>query len=182
MPGETVLKGMDDSTIPSSQWRVIGLCMLFNVIDGLDVMAMAFTGGSVSAQWGLTGAQLGLLLSASLVGMAFGSLLVGPRADRYGRRPLLLAGLSLSGLSMLLSFWSPNLYLLMILRLLTGIGTGAVLVAANVLTYERASQYRRNLAIALQSMAFALGASLGGLLAHVLNASVAGVMCFSSVD
>jgi MFS family permease len=145
--------------------------MLFNVIDGMDVMAMAFTGSSVSAEWRLTGAQLGMLLSASLVGMAFGSLLAGPRADHYGRRPLLLAGLSLSGLSMLLSFWSPNPYLLMLLRLLTGIGTGAVLVAANVLTYERASEHRRNLAIALQSMAFALGASLGGVLAHALNTS-----------
>ncbi|MCK8665348.1 MFS transporter [Pseudomonas azerbaijanoccidens] len=172
MRGETTLKGVDDIAMASSQWRVIGLCMLFNVIDGMDVMAMAFTGSSVSAEWELTGAQLGMLLSASLVGMALGSLLAGPRADHYGRRPLLLAGLSLSGLSMLLSFWSPNQSLLMLLRLLTGIGTGAVLVAANVLTYERASQHRRNLAIALQSMAFALGASLGGVLAHALNTSV----------
>lgn len=172
MRGETMLKGVDDIAMASSQWRVIGLCMLFNVIDGMDVMAMAFTGSSVSAEWGLSGAQLGMLLSASLVGMAFGSLLAGPRADQYGRRPLLLAGLSLSGLSMLLSFWSPNPYLLMVLRLLTGIGTGAVLVAANVLTFERASEHRRNLAIALQSMAFALGASLGGVLAHALNTSV----------
>lgn len=171
MRGETMHKAVDDIEMASSQWRVIGLCMLFNVIDGMDVMAMAFTGSSVSAEWGLTGAKLGLLLSASLVGMAFGSLLAGPRADQYGRQPLLLAGLSLSALSMLLSFWSPNHYLLTILRLLTGIGTGAVLVAANVLTYESASERRRTLAIALQSMAFAFGASMGGVLAHALNTS-----------
>lgn len=151
-----------------SPWGVVGLCMLFNVIDGLDAMAMAFTGGSVSAEWGLSATQLGMLLSASLVGMACGSF-ISPRADRYGRRPLLLAGLSLSGVSMLLSFCSPNHQVLMLLRMLTGVGTGAVLVGANVLAHEYTGAHRRSLAIALQSLAFALGVSLGGLLAHLFN-------------
>jgi MFS family permease len=142
--------------------------MLFNVIDGLDVMAMAFTGSRVSAEWGLGAGQLGALLSASLLGMAGGSLL-GSRADLHGRRPLLLAALSLSGLSMLLSFGSQDYYQLLLLRVLTGLGIGAVLVGANVLAYESASPRRRNLAIALQSVAFALGAGLGGLLAHQFN-------------
>ncbi len=70
---------------------------------------------------------------------------------------------------MLLSFWSPGLYPLMLLRTLTGVGLGAVLVGANVLTHEHASLHRRGLAIALQSLAFALGVSLGGGLAHVFN-------------
>lgn len=169
MRGETALERLSSTPSTTSQWWVIGLCMLFNVIDGLDVMAMAFTASRVAAEWMLNGAQLGLLLSASLVGMALGSLLAAPRADRFGRRPLLLAGLLLSGLGMLLSFWSPDHHVLMLLRLLTGIGTGAVLVGANVLTFEHASPQRRNLAIALQSLAFAMGASLGGVLAHVLN-------------
>ncbi|MFJ2325241.1 MFS transporter [Pseudomonas sp. NPDC087690] len=169
MLGETVRKAGNDATEAASQWALISLCMLFNVIDGLDVMAMAFTASRVAAEWGLKGAELGTLLSASLLGMAVGSLLAGPRADLYGRRPVLLTGLALSSLSMLLCFWSPNPYVLIGLRLLTGVGTGAILVGANVLTYEHTSAHRRNLAIALQSVAFALGASLGGLLAHVLN-------------
>lgn len=158
----------NNAAMAPSPWGVVGLCMLFNVIDGLDAMAMAFTGGSVSAEWGLNATQLGMLLSASLVGMACGSF-ISPRADRYGRRPLLLAGLSLSGVSMLLSFCSPNHQVLMLLRMLTGVGTGAVLVGANVLAHEYTGAHRRSLAIALQSLAFALGVSLGGLLAHLFN-------------
>ncbi|MFK8401449.1 MFS transporter [Pseudomonas sp. BGr12] len=156
-----------DADVPT-RWSVVVLCMLFNVIDGLDAMAMAFTGSRVSAEWGLGAGQLGVLLSASLLGMAGGSLL-GSRADLHGRRPLLLAALSLSGLSMLLSFCSQDYYQLLLLRVLTGLGIGAVLVGANVLAYESASPRRRNLAIALQSVAFALGAGLGGLLAHQFN-------------
>ena len=45
-------------------------------------------------------------------------------------------------------------------------------VGANVLTHEQASAQRRGLAIALQSLAFALGVSLGGVLAHLFNASL----------
>jgi predicted MFS family arabinose efflux permease len=153
------------------QWAIVGLCMLFNVINGLDVMAMAFTASSVSAQWGLSGAQLGVLLSASLVGMACGSMFAAPMADRHGRRPMILASLLLSGLCMTLSFCSQGLGTLMLLRGLTGLGVGAVVVGANVLTHEHASPERRSLAIALQSVAFGLGASVGGLLAHGLNES-----------
>lgn len=156
-----------DADVPT-RWSVIVLCMLFNVIDGLDAMAMAFTGSRVSSEWGLGASQLGALLSSSLLGMAGGSL-IGSRADLHGRRPLLLAGLSVSGLSMLLSFCSQGFYQLVVLRVLTGAGIGAVLVGANVLAYESASPGRRNLSIALQSVAFALGASLGGLLAHQFN-------------
>lgn len=155
-----------------TRWAIVGLCMLFNVVDGLNAMVMAFTGSSVSLQWNLSGIELGMLLSASLVGMALGSLCAAPLADRYGRRPLLLAGLAFSGLCMLLSFASLGLYSLMALRTLTGIGLGAVLVGANVLTHEHASVQRRGLAIALQSLAFALGVSLGGVLAHLFNASL----------
>ncbi|MEX3777363.1 MFS transporter [Pseudomonas sp. MYb118] len=154
-----------------TRWTIVGLCMLFNVVDGLNAMVMAFTGSSVSLQWNLSGIDLGMLLSASLVGMAVGSLCAAPLADRYGRRPLLLTGLAFSGLCMLLSSISLGLYSLMLLRTLTGIGLGAVLVGANVLTHEHASAQRRGLAIALQSLAFALGVSLGGVLAHLFNAS-----------
>ncbi|WP_339464153.1 MFS transporter [Pseudomonas sp. EA_65y_Pfl2_P74] len=171
MRAKTMSREADTSAMSSSQWRIIGLCMLFNVIDGMDVMAMAFTASSVAKEWALSGSQIGMLLSASLVGMALGSFLAGPWADRYGRRPILLTGLVLSGATMLLSFWSPDHGWLMVLRFFTGGGTGLVLIAANVLTYERASVSRRHLALALQSMAFAFGASLGGLSAHALNAS-----------
>ncbi|MFJ4345420.1 MFS transporter [Pseudomonas sp. NPDC089401] len=167
MSGQTLSNPLADTT--STQWRVIGLCMLFNVIDGMDAMAMAFTVHQVAAQWALGDAQVGLLLSASLVGMACGSLGAAALADRHGRRPLLLLGLSVSGLGMLLSFASQGFTALLMLRAMTGLGVGAVLVGANVLTYEYASAKRRNLAIALQSAAFALGATLGGLLARALN-------------
>ena len=50
MRGETALERLSGTPSTTSQWWVIGLCMLFNVIDGLDVMAMAFTASRVAAE------------------------------------------------------------------------------------------------------------------------------------
>lgn len=160
---------LESSPMSPFQWLVVLLCLVLNAVDGLDVMAMAFTATSVSAEWSLSGAQLGLLLSAGVVGMALGSVFVAPLADRFGRRPLLLASLLVSGVGMLLSYYSSGPVTLGVLRLITGIGVGVILVGANVLTSENANARWRGLAIGLQSVGFALGATLGGLLATELN-------------
>ena len=52
------------------QWTAIAICVLLNMLDGFDVMVMAFTAPHVSADWELSGKVLGLMLSAGLVGMA----------------------------------------------------------------------------------------------------------------
>ncbi|MEI2594636.1 MFS transporter, partial [Pediococcus acidilactici] len=92
---------LDHNRMSLFQWLVISLCFLINMLDGFDVLVMAFTAASVSAEWGLSGIELGYLLSAGLVGMAIGSLFIAPWADRYGRRPLILVCISIAGLGML---------------------------------------------------------------------------------
>jgi MFS family permease len=94
---------LDDGPMHRFQWTAIAVCVLLNMLDGFDVLVMAFTGRAVSAEWGLSGAQLGLLLSAGLVCMAAGSLFLAPFADRIGRRPMILACLGIASAGMLLS-------------------------------------------------------------------------------
>ncbi|MHB9799464.1 MFS transporter [Pseudomonas sp. MT3] len=147
------------------QWTAIGICIVLNMIDGFDVLVMAFTAASVSAEWGLNGAQVGLLLSAGLFGMAAGSLFIAPRADQFGRRPLILFCLLLCGVGMLLSALSQTPTQLALLRGLTGLGIGGILASSNVIAAEYANKRWRPLAVSLQSTGYALGATFGGLLA-----------------
>lgn len=98
-----VLQTLDDKSMSFFQWRAIALCCLINMLDGFDVMVMAFTASSVSARWSLTSTQLGYLLSAGLVGMTVGSLFIAPWADRIGRRALVLWCVMVSGIGMVLS-------------------------------------------------------------------------------
>lgn len=156
---------VDNGPMVRFQWLAIGICIVLNMIDGFDVLVMAFTAASVSAEWGLSGAQIGMLLSAGLFGMAAGSLLLAPWADRIGRRPLILLCLVVSGTGMLLSALSQTPVQLALLRGLTGLGIGGILASSNVIASEYASKRWRGLAVSLQSTGYALGATLGGLLA-----------------
>ncbi|WP_455886994.1 MFS transporter [Pseudomonas rustica] len=156
---------LDNDPMGRFQYLAIGICIVLNMIDGFDVLVMAFTAASVSAEWNLNGAQVGLLLSAGLFGMAAGSLFIAPWADRFGRRPLILLCLAVSGVGMLLSAMSQSPLQLALLRGLTGLGIGGILASSNVIASEYASKRWRGLAVSLQSTGYALGATLGGLLA-----------------
>ena len=159
---------IDDRPMSRFQWGAIAVCVLLNMMDGFDVLVMAFTGRAVSEDWGLTGAQLGLLLSAGLIGMAVGSMFVAPWADRIGRRPMVLGCLAVAGAAMLLSAASQSPWQLGILRTVTGIGIGGILATSNVIAAEYSSTRWRGLAVSLNSTGYALGATLGGLLAALL--------------
>ena len=156
---------VDQGPMRGFQWVAIAVCVMLNMIDGFDVLVMAFTASSVTAEWSLSGAELGMLLSAGLLGMALGSLLLAPWADRIGRRPLILLCLVLSGTGMVLSSLSQSPMQLALLRGLTGLGIGGILASSNVIASEYACTRWRGLAVSLQSTGYALGATLGGLLA-----------------
>jgi benzoate transport len=156
---------LDEQPMTRFQWSVVGICMVLNMIDGFDVLVMAFTASAVSSHWKLSGSGLGFLLSAGLFGMAAGSLLLAPWADRLGRRPLILACLAISGAGMLASAWSQTPLQLAALRAVTGLGVGGILACSNVIASEYASQRWRSLAVTLQSTGYALGASIGGSIA-----------------
>ena len=57
-----------------------------------------------------------------LFSMGLGQLLVGPLADRYGRKPIALGGVLLYGLSALAAGFAASLGELMLARVLQGFG------------------------------------------------------------
>jgi DHA1 family bicyclomycin/chloramphenicol resistance-like MFS transporter len=70
-------------------------------------------------------ASAALTLSLFLVGFAFGPVILGPLSDRFGRRPILLAGCSLFALAGIGCAVASSLPVLLFWRLLEGIGAGA---------------------------------------------------------
>lgn len=162
---------IDSSPMSRFQWGAVAICVLLNVLDGFDVLVMAFTAQSVSQEWGLSGSEVGLLLSAGLFGMAGGSLLLAPWADTIGRRRMILLCLAIASAGMTLSALSPNALALGLLRALTGVGIGGILASSNVIASEYASSRWRGLAVSLNSTGYAIGATSGGIIAVVLQNS-----------
>ena len=148
------------------RWRlVVGVCTLSNFADGFDIMAAAFVGPAVAREFGLSPASLGLLFGAGLAGVALGSLLIAPLADRAGRRTVALGCMAVMALGMLLSAMASGPDMLIGLRLLTGLGIGGMLATLNTVVAETAPPHRRNLALSLLSIGYPLGSMVGGLIA-----------------
>lgn len=158
------------SPMSAQQWLVVALAVLLNMLDGFDVLAVAFTAKSIRSELGLSGAQIGTLMSAGLLGMTAGSLLLGPMADKFGRRPLLLISTALSAVGMLLTYFAHSLEMIAFSRVITGIGVGGILPCTNVIVSEYANKKWRGLAIAIYAAGFGVGAMLGGVAAVMLQA------------
>ena len=159
---KTYRETFDLKPMSAFQWQAVLICMVINMIDGFDVLVTAFTASAISADWHLTGSQLGVLLSAGLIGMAAGSLFIAPLADKLGRRPVILGCLGIASTGMMLASIAASATVLAVLRAVTGLGVGGILACSNVIASEYASKRWRGLAVSLQSTGYALGATLGG--------------------
>ena len=101
---------------------IVMLC----VVDGLDVMAITFAAPAIRSLWGIDQAQIGLVLSSALLGMAAGSLFLAPLADIIGRRRLIFLSLAMMIAGTLWTASSRSVIELMWSRVFTGVGVGAM--------------------------------------------------------
>ena len=71
-------------------------------------------------------AVAGQLATATFAAWAISIVAVGPLADSIGRRPMALAGVFLVVVSLLATAFAPNIEVMMALRVLAGLGGGAI--------------------------------------------------------
>ncbi|PJG84946.1 MFS transporter [Conservatibacter flavescens] len=161
---------IDNSPMSGYQWAIVIMAAIMNLLDGFDVLALAFTATAIRNEFGLTGVELGYLFSAGLFGMTAGSLFLAPFADKVGRRPLLLLAVALSAIGMFGSAFVSDYKILAFWRVITGLGVGGILVGTNVITSEYSSKKWRSFAISVYAAGFGIGAMLGGMFAVVLQA------------
>ena len=169
---------------PMSTLQIIAVAITIglNGLDGFDVLAISFASPGIAAEWGINPAQLGVVLSMELIGMAIGSLFLGPLADKIGRRPLMLGCLILMSVGMfmapsakgvvLFKLFGMEIYDLSAWRVLTGLGIGGLLAAINAVAAEFSNTRRRHLSVSIMAIGYPIGAVLGGLVvAQLLKTS-----------
>jgi MFS transporter, DHA1 family, multidrug resistance protein len=91
---------------------------------------------TISRDLSASASAVQLTLTACLVGMAVGQLLLGPISDRVGRRPPLLAGLAAFVVSSVACAFATNVYMLASFRLIQGLGGAAGVVIARSLVRD----------------------------------------------
>ena len=136
-----------------------------NMLDGMDVMIISYAAPSITASWAISSRELGMVFSAGLLGMSIGAMFLAPRADKVGRKTIILFCNALMGLSVFATSWVTSLEALMFLRVLSGIGIGAVLASTATLTAECAPKKTKDFWVSFVMAGYPVGAVVSGLVA-----------------
>jgi AAHS family 4-hydroxybenzoate transporter-like MFS transporter len=144
------------------QWLLLALCFMIVATDGMDVAIMGFLAPDIIKEWGLSRAAFGVVMSAAPFGLAIGALVIGPLSDRYGRKKLLIAAVAWFGSFSLLCAFANDVYILSLLRFLTGLGLGAAMPNTTTLLSEYVPERSRSTLLALMFTGFNLGSALVG--------------------
>ena len=163
-----IVASMKEGPMRPVQVLAVTICVVINMIDGFDVLVMAFTASSIAAEWSLQPQSVGILLSSGLFGMAAGSLFLAPIADKIGRRNTILVCLVIISGGMLASAFTWSMSSLASARVVTGIGIGGMLASITTITAEYSSQKRQGFAISMVQSGYPVGATIGGTIAAFL--------------
>ena len=147
------------------QWRVLILCFVIALFDGFDTQAIAFTGPAILASFHLQTGALAPILTAGIVGMTVGAMTLGLVADRIGRRPAIMVGLALFGMSTLATAWATEPNHILVLRFIAGLGMGGCTPVLLALAAEYGPARLRGTIMTGVLLGLPAGAMLGGLLA-----------------
>ena len=156
---------IDNSPVKKLQVTVIGICCMLNILDGFDVLAIAFAAPPIADEWAIPPVALGLVFSAGLVGMALGAMFIAPLTDRIGRRAMILICIVAISVMMAVTGLSRSVPQLIAARALTGLGIGGMLASLTSMVAEYSPDRQRNLTIGLLQAGYPVGGTLGGLIA-----------------
>jgi AAHS family 4-hydroxybenzoate transporter-like MFS transporter len=156
---------IDREGMGAFQWRVLILCFLIALFDGFDTQAMAFTGPAILVAFDLKAGELAPILTAGIVGMTIGAMVLGLVGDRIGRRPAALAGVAVFSIATLLTAGAGETWQILALRFIAGLGMGGCTPIVLALAAEYSPSRSRGTVITGVLLGLPAGAMLGGLLA-----------------
>jgi MFS transporter, AAHS family, 4-hydroxybenzoate transporter len=159
-----VTRLIDDGRVTPFQIATIIFCALVNLFDGIDTQSIGVAAPFIADALGIKIASFGPIFSSALVGATIGAASFGPLADRMGRKTLLIVATVLIGIFTLLTATAASVPMLMVFRLLAGLGLGGATPCFIALTSEYAPARLRAAIVTLMWSAFPFGGMVGGLL------------------
>lgn len=159
---------LHESKITPVQLGILALCYIAYILDGFDVVIISYTAPAISAEWGLAADQLGLVFSAGVLGMTLGAMFLSSLSDLYGRRLVATVMLLLAGVATYAAIYAITVTQLIVLRLIAGLGLGALMATLAPWCSEFSPKRYRTLILAILFSGGAMGPVLGGIIAAPL--------------
>lgn len=144
---------------------IIGFLMLQPLSTDLYLASLP----SLATVFGVPASTVQLTLSMFVAGFGGAQLVIGPLSDRYGRRPVLLAGLALYVVASLLCAAAPGIDLLIVARFLQALGCCSAIIIARAIVRDAYAPSDSARVIARASSWLSLAPLLGPILGSYLQ-------------
>ncbi len=106
------------------QRRVFTACFLGWTLDAFDFFLMVFVTKDVAHEFGVGREDVAWAVTLTLALRAVGAFIFGRLADRFGRRPVLMADVALYSVLGFATAFAPNLIVFLVIRSLFGVAMG----------------------------------------------------------
>jgi MFS family permease len=163
---------IDRRPLGRMQITIIVLCGLVALLDGFDLLAIGVAAPAMAGPLHIAPNQLGVVFSAALFGLMLGAFGLGPIADRYGRRYVLIGATATFGVFTLCTASAATLQQVLLFRFLAGVGLGGAMPSFISLAAEYTPRAQRQAVVGLLWTGFPLGGVMVGLLASRLVPAV----------
>jgi len=167
-PDVNVTQLIDERPFSRLGTLVLIQCAIIILLDGTDSIAIGLTAPSIAKSIGVSMASFGPIFAIGQAGVMVGALLLGPLADRFGRKSMIIGATAAFGVFTLLTAFCTSYEQLFFCRLLAGLGLGGVTPNAVALTSEYAPKHSRSAVVAVMWAAFPLGGVCIGLMSSYL--------------
>jgi len=164
----TVSAVVDSQPLSRFQVGIFVMCGFVAVLDGFDTQSIGFLAPAIAESLKVPLPSFAPVFVAGLLGLMCGAGVLGPVADRLGRKWIIISSTALFGLFSVLTAHASSFNELLVLRFLTGIGLGGTMPNVVALTAEYAPKRLQAIFVSMLFTGMPLGAVLGGLVASAL--------------
>jgi AAHS family 4-hydroxybenzoate transporter-like MFS transporter len=160
---------IDQQPLGAMQIWIIGLCAMVALLDGFDLLSIGVAAPAMADTLHIAPSSFGPVFSAALLGLMLGAFGLGPVADRFGRRQLLIGATATFGFFTVLTAAAASLPEIVMLRFLAGVGLGGAMPSFISLAAEYTPRRSRRIMVGLLWTGFPVGGVLAGFLASQIT-------------
>src|SRR6266516_5941373 len=170
--------------LPRLRWRMLALGLAAQASSAALLQGLPALGPELIDRYRLSLGGLGLVLSATAVGMVLTLLGWGFLADRVGERPVIAIGMVIGAVGLLVALAGSGRGVLMAGLLLSGLGSSSVNAASGRVVLNWFPPSERGLAMGLRQAGVPLGGAAGAAAlpaVALLGGVPAALLCMAGV-
>jgi DHA1 family bicyclomycin/chloramphenicol resistance-like MFS transporter len=153
-------------------WRLLGLLMAMTAIGPMSLNILVPALPQLAARLATDTGTVQLTVSLYLVGLASAQLVLGPLSDRFGRRPVVLAGLALTVAASAASIVASTITQLIAFRILQALGASTGVVIGRAIIRDLFARDRAASMIGLVATVMVVAPMVSPLIGGILDTAL----------